>query len=353
MSVPAQAESTTPAGSPSDQGSTGLLRATQAQETPAANTQTPGAETQEQGTRGPDHFRNAFAAMRGYTQSVVVPAPTAPPVSPSSTPVSGDAAVRVAPNGSTSASPAPPGAGGAGGTVPGSPVVETLAGAAPAPGGPGTTLPPRSAVPASAAQPQTISLTPEELDRQTQSRADKLIAKREKDAQAAADKAEEVRLRREQPFEYARLMEDRERELEDVKAEAARLNSVAAQQIHEFDRAVLDPLVSAVPAAVFAKIQATVKPEGLKGRTELVKHTLGALRQQWISEGRKTTRDELLKDPLFQKEMRARFGGSVEPEPTTPGRGAASAAQPADENAAMNSFMRFGAQAARQTSGRG
>lgn len=327
MSVPA---TTAPANTEPavDATSTGQPGATPAQENRADPTQVSNAETSEQTTRGPDFFRQAFQRIRPYAQQAQVAESAAQPAS----------------------NPAPQAP-----AAPRTPAQESERSAAP-PSAPNTatTLPPAAQqaprTPSDRTPDGRLIVTQAELDRRAQAEADRIIAKREADQRAKAERDREVELRRTNPFEYAQLMEDRERDLERARAENKSLSEVAVRQLLEYDRNVLDIFVSAVPESDRAKVIA--KTEGIAGRKETAAATLKHLRSTWMAEGRASARSELMKDPLFIKEMLARFGAAPS-EPTAPVQVRPSASSgPEDNNQAVNAWMRGAANSARQQTGR-
>lgn len=324
MSVPATAEPASPAQAP-EAVSPGQAGATPAQDNRAGPTQVSDSENQEQPTRGPDFFRQAFQQLRPYAQSAAQSASSPAPQAPAAS----------NPPGSEPERPAAP--------------QPTAAPAA-------TTLPPAPRQAPRTAQPQPdnrIVLTPDELARRTQAEADRIIAKRQRDAEAAAERDREVELRRTNPFEYARLMEARDQELQTAQAKNADLTQTLTQQLTAYDRNVLDIFVSAIPEPHRAKVIS--KNEGIPGRKETAAETLKFLRQTWTAEGRASAKAELMKDPVFVKEVLARFGGQTpEPEMTpVQVRPSAAASRPEDSNQAVNSWMRDAAKGSRQQTGRG
>lgn len=325
MSVPATTEPANPT-SDIDAASTGRSGAEPAQDNRADPTQVSAAETPEQPTRGPDYFRQAFARIRPYAQGAASPEPVA---QPASNPV-----------------PRAPTAQGPRRQEP-----ERSAGSPSSPHA-GTTLPPRSQ-PAQPAQSQAappdgrLVLTQDELHRRAQAEADRIIAKREADRQAAQEREAEVELRRTNPFEYARMMEDREQQLAKAHEENKTLTTVVSRQLFEYDRNVLDIFVSAVPDSIRDKVIA--KTEGIPGRKETAAATLRALRSTWLAEGKASAKAELMKDPTFVKEILARFGGTSPASESTPvqARPSRTSSEPDADNAAVNDWMRSAANSAR------
>jgi hypothetical protein len=202
-------------------------------------------------------------------------------------------------------------------------------------------------------------MTQEQYARSVQAEADRVLAKREADQRTKQAREAEQRLRKEDPFEYVRQIEDREAE-EATRAQRMReATGLLEQQIHQYDRGILDPLMGALPDAARKKILESVKAEGIPGRAEVVKHTLGALRSIWQAEGRETARSSLMKDQTFIKEILARYGGQPEaagngargsPEMVT-GLPPSSSGRPRDPNEAVNQWMRTASTGIRGMSG--
>lgn len=282
------------------------------------------AQTQEQSSRGIDYFRQAFSRLPGRQTQTAAPAAPAPQ--------------EIRPADSGPSPQAPPASSGA--------AVETDESGGSQGRSAQTTLPPQRRQQQAPAQPPQngqIVLTPEEYERRLQSELDRREAKRQKDEQARAERDREVELRRTNPFEYARLMEEKETQLAESQAETKRLTGLLSQQLDFYDRGVLDHFVGALPEPLRAKVIS--RDEGLPGRRATAEATVKALRQHWIQEGRANARETLLKDQTFIKEILARYGQAPEPEVTTtpvrvresaPSRGYAES----EQNAAMNGWMR-------------
>lgn len=356
MSVQAQPQSPTEPNSPTpgtDAHSTGRTGATNAQEPRADSTPASSAETREQDSRGRDFIREGFMRLRGYTQNAA-PAPQ---------PENADA------NG-TPAPQAPPALGGPV-QEPGGSAAQPSASPGGSSGQPGTTFPPapqgrrqgqqpsqqsQSGRPTSATgvQPGSdgqIVLTEAELQRRIQAEADRVLAKRQKDDQTRTAQERERELRRTDPWAYARLMEDKEAELEASRTETARLTNVIGTQLQFYDRAVLDTFVGALPEDDRAKVISR-EADGIESRKQTAANALKALRARYVAEGRASAREALMKDQTFIKEILTRYGhAGPEPEPAPVAVRPARDAVPNDGHAAMNSWMRSGAQQARATTG--
>lgn len=332
MSVPATAEPNTPAPG-AEALSTGRTEPN-AQEQRAGPTQTSSEATQEQESRGPDYIRDAFRRLRGYTQTAA-PAPQRD---------------RAEANATGSAPQAPPASSAASSESersearPATPQESSR---------PATTLPPRQEQerPATQGAPGRV-YTDADLQRLIQSEADRILAKRQKDEETRNAQERERELRRTNPFEYARLMEEKETELEASRAETQRLTDVVGKQLFFYDRAVLDTFVSALPAEERAKVIAP-DGDGIENRKKTAANTLKALRSRWIAEGRASAKTDLMKDQTFIKEILARFGSAApEPQSAPVAVRPASDATPHDGTSGMNAWIRGAAQTARATTGR-
>jgi hypothetical protein len=312
-----------------DANAPGRTGATNAQESRADPTQVSGAETTEQPTRGPDYFRQAFSRIRGYTQTA------APAPEPAIQPATASSPAPQAP--SVSSPPAP------------EPERSAAQPTAAPTASPATTLPPQRQQPAPTTPSQAddrIVLTKAELQRQAQAEADRILAKRQRDDAAKAERDREVELRRTNPFEYARLMEAKDQELVAAQTETKRLTDVVKEQLFHYDRNVLDIFVSALPEAERPKVIDT--SEGIPGRKGTAANTLKALRTAWLAEGRASAKADLMKDQTFIKEILARYGQAA-PEPeSSPVQARSSngtASRPQDGNDAVNAWMRSAARA--------
>lgn len=301
-------------------------------------------ERSEQDARGPDFIREAFNRLRSQTLETHdtnprrKSAPQAPPASASQGKKPERSAKARTPNG----------------------------GARPATS-PASTLPAldpsdqrqqsRAGTP-----PGSVTLTQEQYNRSVQSEVDRILAKREADTRTKQARDAEHRLRTEDPFEYVRQVEARESEEATRAQRTQEATGLLEQQIHQYDRGILDPLMGALPDAARKKILESVRAEGIPGRAEVVKHTISALRSIWQAEGRETARSSLMKDQTFIKEILARYGGQPDatngngngqrgsPEMVS-GLPPSSSGRPRDAHEAVNQWMRTTSTGIRGTSG--
>lgn len=282
MSVPAT-PSPAPAAASDDSGRTGAnAQAVDPGSTPVSADQTPAPAE-----RGPDYFREAFSRIRGYRQEAGPRAPQAPPAR------SADGRETEQPGRSQQ----PPSA---------RRPSRSESRANP----PATTLPPQG-TPIQGTEP-VLALTESQLARRVQAEADRVMAKRQADEQVRAQQEEERRLREDDPYGYVQLVKEREQQTEAEQRRRREATSLLEQQLHHYDRGILDPVVGALPESVRQKILKGVRADGISGRTEVARASLTALRSLWTAEGRETAKSALMKDPAFVKEVLARYAGQVE-----------------------------------------
>lgn len=316
---PAPAQSAQPEAS----GRTGAnALATGTDPTPPSS---PAAE--EQVSRGPDLIRQAFTALRNRNTQTASPAPQAPPASRTE----GSEPER-------SGTPAPK-----------------------QKATPGTTLPARSsaAAPSNQQSGQStnggIVLSQEELDRRIQSETDRRIAKQRADEAARQQREEEQRLRKDDPFAYVRLLEEREAEQAEGQRKQQEAISLLEQQLNHYDRGILDPIVGALPEPTRKKILSSITAEGIPGRQEVATQSLAALRMLWNAEGRESAKAALMRDEKFVKEVLARYGGQrgdEGPPEVVAGLPPTSSSRTVSESDTVNGWMRSAGSTIRATSGR-
>jgi hypothetical protein len=191
------------------------------------------------------------------------------------------------------------------------------------------------------------------LQRQVQSEADRILAKRLADERLRQQQDEERRLRQEDPLEYVRRIEEKEKELEETQAKLRESSTLLDQQLFTYDRQILDPVLGSLPDALRDRVIKASNPQGIEGRAGMLKNALSALRQVWQAEVKDSVKDSLMNDQLFVKEVLARYGGvpKGEIEPAAPSSRASNGA-PTSGNDAVNDWIRIAGQAARTTSGR-
>ncbi len=145
----------------------------------------------------------------------------------------------------------------------------------------------------------------EELARLVQAEVDRREAKRVTEQR----RAEKERLRRTDPFKYA--------EVEEQEAAAQRFGQLIGTLAAEYDRAVIDPLVLALPESERQSVLEKGGP-GLDGRKAIAQTALESLKKHWLAEGEKQAAEKLRKDPAFRKQLLVELRGErQEPELVT------------------------------------
>jgi len=172
--------------------------------------------------------------------------------------------------------------------------------------------------------PGTLTLTQEELDRRVQAETDRRLAKARQDEAARRKREELAQLRETDPWKY--VSEEKRLEAE-AAAEAKRQeDAVRLSQAHleAIDRSVLDPLFDAVPTEARQQILQSMEP-GVPGRAKAAERALQAIAAHYTERGVKSARESLAKDPVFVKEILARYGGQRQEPEHVPAVGASPA----------------------------
>jgi len=196
--------------------------------------------------------------------------------------------------------------------------------------------------------PQPKTLSQAEFDRAVQAEVDRRNAKfqreegeRRRRAAIEAQREQDRVLRDQDPYAYAERMKQREQENEVLQKQLEQTHGLLSSTVADYDRIVLDPLLTAVPAQERQKILQEIQ-DGLPGRGEAAIKSLKVLERHWQQQGEARARQRLMSDQAFVKEVLARYGGQ-RPEPEhIPARAAPGPSGGRD----MNSLMR-------QMSGRG
>ncbi len=267
----------------------------------------PSIPSPEQAPVGRDWFRDSMNAVRGRSTTSDAPTPETPPASETKSE-----------------------------SAPAAPREQTPASAATKDGSP----------PAQQAAFQTRTYTQADLDRMVQAETDRRLdkhnreeAERRRRAAAEQEAEQERNLRRTDPYGYAKRIEAKEIEAQALQQQL-RFAQTHVQQIGvDYDRSVLDPIITAVPAPVRAELLKN-GGDGIEGRGALVQGALKALQKQWREEGFQEARKRLSQDQGFVKEILTRYGGrQIEPD-STPSVGTAPSA-PVNMNDRLRS-MRYG-----------
>jgi len=192
------------------------------------------------------------------------------------------------------------------------------------------TTPQPPAQPDSPGPDDVVRVTRTQLEREIQSRADKLIAKQMREAKARDDaRAREEAKAREEAELDRRLEEDPYGVAEDIRTQREQAKSLQSQlePIHtairdtagSYDKLVVDRVVTALPPDVQQRLYQEIQPVGIEGRSKMVAAALDEIRRAAIAEGHamgeKIAEQKLRRNSAFRKELLAELRGSEdEPE---------------------------------------
>lgn len=227
-------------------------------------------ETQEQAPK-PDFFKTAFAQSMGRT-----PAPEAPPASEGK--VEAEAPQAPEPTGEAK------------------PNVRVRT--------PQRQREQKPDAPATTDRP----LTQEEFNRAVQAETDRRLEKWNREQARARQEREEKALRQNDPYAYAKLMEEREAENTRLQQQLEATTTFATGQVRQYDTMVLDPLLSALSDGERKRILTNV-PAGIPGRGQVASEAIKTLRREAHAQGMASARKALMQDQAFIKEVLARYGG--------------------------------------------
>jgi hypothetical protein len=190
--------------------------------------------------------------------------------------------------------------------------------------------------------PQAPSLTQAEFDRAVQAEVDRRNAKfqreegeRRRRAALEAQREQDRQLRENDPYAYAERMKQREQENEALQKQLEQTHGLLSSTVTDYDRIVLDPLLTAVPAQERQKILQEIS-DGLPGRGEAAIKSLKVLERHWQQQGEARARQRLMSDQSFVKEVLARYGGQRQEPEHVPARAAPGPSGGRD----MNSLLR-------------
>jgi len=228
-------------------------------------------------------------------------------------------------------------------------------GSEPSPPAPAPTPQP-AAQPDSPAPDDVVRVTRTQLEREIQSRADKLIAKRAREDAKAREEADKARAAAEAEADLdRRLDEDPYGVAEEIRTQRQQAKSLQSQiePIHtavrdtsnSYDRLVVDRVVTALPPEVQQRLYQEIQPVGIEGRSRMVTAALDEIRKAAVAEGKaageKAAEQKLRKSSAFRKELLAELRGTEdEPELMT---GAGRSPTPSD----MDDWIRGAATAGR------
>lgn len=167
-----------------------------------------------------------------------------------------------------------------------------------------------------------VTLSEEELnqrvEREAQSRHDRDVARRNREAQ----EAERKRLREEDPWQYAQNERQRE-DLDRQRAEQTQQALSTLGQVGRMHDAVsIDPVINALPETERKRIlELPNAGQGLPGRKLIVDEALKSYGRMEYERGVRETQAKLRKDPVFRKSVLSELRGSYEEPELYPGNG--------------------------------
>jgi hypothetical protein len=191
--------------------------------------------------------------------------------------------------------------------------------------------------------------TDDEFRRAVQSHKDREIAamRRQWDTQARQEAIETERtrlrqLRENDPAAFAAEVGRMEQERDAAEAQARMVGTTIRGTAESLDRAVLDPIVLALPAAARERLLPDGQgPSGIAGRRQLVEQGLRSLREHWTAEGERRALRKFRSDPAERKRLYREFA-DLDGEPEIAPGGPASR-RPRSENDIMNAAIRAAA----------
>lgn len=186
-----------------------------------------------------------------------------------------------------------------------------------------------------------VRLTRTQFEREVQSRADKLIAKRAREDAQRAKEAELDRKLEEDPFGFAEEVRTQRKEAQSLQSQIEPIHTAILDTSRQYDTLVVDRVVMALPPEVRQKLHQEIQPVGIEGRSKMVEAALGEIKRAAIAEGKaqgeKAAEQKLRKSDAFRKELLAELRGSEdEPELLN---GSGRSPQPAD----MDDWIRMAA----------
>jgi hypothetical protein len=171
-----------------------------------------------------------------------------------------------------------------------------------------------------------VRLTRTQLEREIQSRADKLIAKQAREAARAReieDKArQEAELDRrleEDPYGVAEEIRTQREQAKSLQSQIEPIHNAIRDTSRSYDALVVDRVVTALPPEVQQRLYQEIQPVGIEGRSRMVTAALDEIKRAAVAEGKaqgeKAAEQRLRKSSAFRKELLAELRGSEdEPE---------------------------------------
>jgi hypothetical protein len=190
-----------------------------------------------------------------------------------------------------------------------------------------------------------VRVTRTQLEREIQSRADKLIAKQAREAAKARQEAELDRRLEEDPCGVAEEIRTQREQARSMQSQIEPIHTAIRDTSSSYDRLVVDRVVTALPPDVQQKLYQEIQPVGIEGRSRMVAAALDEIRKSAVAagkaQGEKAAEARLRKSSAFRKELLAELRGSEDEPELMPPSGRSP--QPAD----MDDWIRGAANASR------
>jgi hypothetical protein len=190
-----------------------------------------------------------------------------------------------------------------------------------------------------------VRMSRTQLEREIQSRADKLIAKRAREDAKAREEAELDRRLEEDPYGVAEEIRTQREQAKSLNAQLEPVHSAIRETAGSYDKLVVDRVVTALPPEVQQRLYQEIQPVGIEGRSRMVAAALDEIRKTAAAEGQargeKAAEQKLRKSSAFRKELLAELRGSEDEPELMPPSGRSP--QPAD----MDDWIRVAANASR------
>jgi hypothetical protein len=227
----------------------------------------------------------------------------------------------------------------------------------PEPGAQGSDSEPQAETPTPQPQPQpapqptspspddVVRLTRTQLEREIQSRADKLIAKRAREDAKAREEAELDRRLEEDPYGVAEEIRTQREQAKSLQSQLEPVHAAIRDTAGSYDKLVVDRVVTALPPDVQQRLYQEIQPVGIEGRSRMVAAALDEIRKaaeaSGQAKGEKAAEARLRKSSAFRKELLAELRGTEDEPELMPTSGRSP--NPAD----MNDWIRVAANASR------
>lgn len=199
--------------------------------------------------------------------------------------------------------------------------------------------------PTSPSPDDVVRLTRTQLEREIQSRADKLIAKRAREDAKAREEAELDRRLEEDPYGVAEEIRTQREQAKSLQSQLEPVHAAIRDTAGSYDKLVVDRVVTALPPDVQQRLYQEIQPVGIEGRSRMVAAALDEIRRaaeaSGKAQGEKAAEQRLRKSSAFRKELLAELRGTEDEPELMPAAGRSP--NPAD----MNDWIRVAANASR------